>query len=977
MLVWCCALLGATACKTVAPEEERAPSYDDIQRIFDQSCAGSTCHISSSAAEPPQSVDLRDGVSHGNLVGRPAAANPAVMLVAPGSPEASYLLCTVDPACATRTGSLMPPSAPLSPNTVEALRRWIAAGASPDTTPTPSPDAGGDTVAPVFAGLVSATATGEHEVALAWAPAVDVTPPSRLAYRIYVATSPGGQDYAVPRATVTGASSAVVTNLETAIRYYFVVRAVDEAGNADDNVVERDALTTDVTPPEFGGVVDATAAGGDALLVSWTLATDNASAPGAIRYRVYLATAPGAQDFTMPAAVTSGGATSTTLSGLLPSTTYHVVVRAVDEAGNEDQNLVERAAATGDTVPPTFAGASGATGGANAVTLTWAAATDDLTPSSEIVYLIYRSTVPGGESFAAPTYVTPPGATSFAAGGLAVSTTYYFVVRARDLAGNTDLNLVERSATTLAVADTMPPTFAGATSAVSTGASSIRLTWSAATDNASASNQIVYLVYQASSAGGQNFAAPTYTTLAGVTSYEVTGLSPSTTYHFVVRARDQAGNIDANTAGVNAATTGDVVAPAFGGVATASAVGASSVALSWAPATDDVTASNQIVYLVYQASSSGGQSFASPTFTTMSGATGFVVSGLAPATTYYFVVRARDLAGNVDANTVERSAATGSDTTPPTFAGATGATGVSASSLEVTWAPATDNVSSSAQIVYELYASTTSGGQTFGNPTATTPAGVTSHTLTGLLASTTYHVVVRARDEAGNLDGNTVQVNATTAPDTTRPSFAGVSAAAASSPSTALLSWSAATDDVTPAAQLVYLVYRSSTPGGQNFAAATVTTSAGATSVTVGGLSPSMTYYYVVRARDAAGNVDLNTIERSAAQPASTVSFSGAVQPIFTGNCASIGCHAGPMPAQGMNLSAGAAYAGLVNVPSAECGPTLRVRPGDATNSYLMWKLQGSGPCFSGTQMPKGSPPLSAAQQTTIRTWINEGALNN
>jgi hypothetical protein len=44
--------------------------------------------------------------------------------------------------------------------------------------------------------------------------------------------------------------------------------------------------------------------------------------------------------------------------------------------------------------------------------------------------------------------------------------------------------------------------------------------------------------------------------------------------------------------------------------------------------------------------------------------------------------------------------------------------------------------------------------------------------------------------------------------------------------------------------------------------------------------------------------------------------------------------------------------------------------------SYLMWKLQGSGPCFTGSQMPKGTP-LSAAQINLISSWITAGAPNN
>jgi hypothetical protein len=76
--------------------------------------------------------------------------------------------------------------------------------------------------------------------------------------------------------------------------------------------------------------------------------------------------------------------------------------------------------------------------------LSWEAAVDDVTPPALIVYEVYLATTPGGEDFAHPTWTTDPGATSFRTPGLASHGSFYFVVRARDTAGNEDTNLVER-----------------------------------------------------------------------------------------------------------------------------------------------------------------------------------------------------------------------------------------------------------------------------------------------------------------------------------------------------------------------------------------------------------------------------------------------------------------------------------------------------------------------------------------------------
>jgi hypothetical protein len=80
----------------------------------------------------------------------------------------------------------------------------------------------------------------------------------------------------------------------------------------------------------------------------------------------------------------------------------------------------------------------------SAYTLGWSPATDDRTPRGEIVYDVYRATRSGGQDFSRPTYTSSPGATSFTTPELSSDSAWYFVVRARDGAGNRDGNRVER-----------------------------------------------------------------------------------------------------------------------------------------------------------------------------------------------------------------------------------------------------------------------------------------------------------------------------------------------------------------------------------------------------------------------------------------------------------------------------------------------------------------------------------------------------
>ena len=104
-------------------------------------------------------------------------------------------------------------------------------------------------------------------------------------------------------------------------------------------------------------------------------------------------------------------------------------------------------------------------------------------------------------------------------------------------------------------ADPVPPVFAGLSSITSVTHTSMVLSWSPATDNVTPQDKIQYLIYMATTSGGENFSVPSFTTTLGATMFTLTGLTPETTYCFVVRAMDEVGNIETNTIEFCAATT--------------------------------------------------------------------------------------------------------------------------------------------------------------------------------------------------------------------------------------------------------------------------------------------------------------------------------------------------------------------------------------------------------------------------------------
>lgn len=93
---------------------------------------------------------------------------------------------------------------------------------------------------------------------------------------------------------------------------------------------------------------------------------------------------------------------------------------------------------------------------------------------------------------------------------------------------------------------------------------------------------------------------------------------------------------------------------------------------------------------------------------------------------------------------------------------------------------------------------------------------------------------------------------------------------------------------------------------------------------------------------------------------------------IFSAVCTT--CHRAPSLPKELNLEAGEAYQNLVDVPSVEIPSMVRVRPGDADNSYIIWKLEGREG-IRNQRMPLNLPALPSDQIDSIKTWINEGAV--
>ncbi len=647
-----------------------------------------------------------------------------------------------------------------------------------------------DIAGPLFGGLLTATDDGTGgSVTLNWNPATDPSTP--IDYNIYIATTSMGQNFLVPNYT-TQLTTYQAGGLDDGVQYYFIVRAQDSLGYEETNTVERSAMPTtpiDSTSPTFAGLQTATDSGtGGTVTLTWNAGSDpdtiecNSDPSTPISYNVYHAGTSGGQNFLVPDATTQ--LTNVDVTGLTDGNTYYFVVRAEDAAGNEESNVIELSAMPTtpiDSTPPSFTGLGSVAdlGSGGTLQLTWTAATDPDTvecnsdPSLPIAYNVYHSKVPGGQAFMNPNASTTN--TQINISGLDNGVFYYFVVRARDSAGNEEANVIEKSAMPTTPVDSTPPNFGGIQFAVDSGTGgTVSLNWLTATDpdtiecNSDPSPPMNYDIFYSTTSGGQNFLSP-YASTQNL-MMDISGLSDGVVYYFVVRARDAVGNQESNTVERSAVPTTptDDTPPTFAGIQTAvDTLMGGNVSLTWSPATDPDTIecnsdpSVPITYSIYASTLPGNQNFLLPNATTQN--TQIYITGLQDGVTYYFVVRATDAVGNQESNIVELSAmpTTPVDAEPPVFSGLVLASDAgTGEAVDLVWAAATDpdliecNSDPSLPITYNIYYSTISGGQNLLVPDATTTD--TSIQITGLQDGVDYYFIVRAEDSAGNEEDNTV-----------------------------------------------------------------------------------------------------------------------------------------------------------------------------------------------------------------------------
>jgi mono/diheme cytochrome c family protein len=196
------------------------------------------------------------------------------------------------------------------------------------------------------------------------------------------------------------------------------------------------------------------------------------------------------------------------------------------------------------------------------------------------------------------------------------------------------------------------------------------------------------------------------------------------------------------------------------------------------------------------------------------------------------------------------------------------------------------------------------------------------------------------------------------------PLFAGAKAAKAAGPFAIELSWEAAED---PSGPITYLAYFA-IPGSQLFLKPVPLTPLDPISGRIADLSPSTTYYLVVRAMDGAGNIDSNEVVVSATteERPGAIDFDLHVLPILQSRCA--GCHGGASDA-GCPGPLGLCLESYKAIEQTALDGR-RIIPFDAAGSELVRRIRG----LSEPRMPKDGPYLSEEETAVIEEWIDQGA---
>jgi hypothetical protein len=427
---------------------------------------------------------------------------------------------------------------------------------------------------------------------------------------------------------------------------------------------------------------------------------------------------------------TTSNATAYSSTKLVHSTTYWYRVSAINQMGSGLPSNVTTAT-TFNAVPLAPTGLNATVVSSFQINLSWNAPVDN-GGSSIIGYKINRSI---NNSTTWDTIVANTGnTTTYNDTGLSPNTNYRYHVFAINSIG-TSLRSNTASATTPSISIVpQPPTGLVATAISS---SQINLRWSAPSNNGGPA--ITGYEIERSQDNASTWSVAVSNTSSTATTYNDTGLSPSTTYTYRVSAINSVGA--SSPSGIASATSASATVPQSPTSLTANTTSSSQINLSWtAPANNG---GSQISGYQIERSTDSGSTWSVPVPNTGSVSTMYSDAGLAHSTTYTYRVSAiNSIGASSPSNT---SSATTFNAVPLAPTGLN-ATVVSPFQINLSWNAPIDN-GGLAITGYQIERSM-NHGTTWSTSTPNT-GNTTTYNDTGLSSSTTYSYRVSAINSAG------------------------------------------------------------------------------------------------------------------------------------------------------------------------------------------------------------------------------------
>lgn len=329
--------------------------------------------------------------------------------------------------------------------------------------------------------------------------------------------------------------------------------------------------------------------------------------------------------------------------------------------------------------------------------------------------------------------------------------------------------------------------------AAATTPTSVTLTWVAPGDDNQIGQAAVYDIrYSLTTITAANWGSATQVSgetapkVAGSSeSFDVTGLTPNTTYYFALKAGDEVPNWSGLSNVVQKSTTQEIVPPsAIVNLAAGTASG-SSVALTWTAPGDDGTVGTATAYdirystsVITAANWSTATQVTGETAPKLAGsAETFTVTGLNPATTYYFAIKTADEVPNWSVLSNVVSKATATESSPPSAITNLAASTSGETTVTLTWTAPGDDGAIGRAAQYDIRYSTAvitaanfgSATQVSNEPVPKTVGSAESFSVTGLVQTTTYYFAIRTADEVPNWSGLSNVISKATTGDTVPP----------------------------------------------------------------------------------------------------------------------------------------------------------------------------------------------------------------